>query len=182
MRRPSRSLRRIPGVSAISLASQTTYACVVADRKFRAALAGIVGVGLVGRVVYVFVAAPAKLVFSDALYYHLQGNLLANGHFFVKPFDATFDGAYLPSAVHPPLFSTILGAASTVGADSVRAHQIVGCILGAATVTVVGVCARSIIGARAGLLAAALAAIYPALWVNDGLVVSESASALLTAV
>ena len=50
-------------------------------------LAGVVGVSFVGRVVYVFVGAPAKLVFSDALYYHLQGNLLANGHFFVKPFE-----------------------------------------------------------------------------------------------
>ena len=83
--------------------------------------------------------------------------------------------------MHPPLFSTLLGAASTVGADSVRAHQIVGCILGAAMVTVVGLCARSVIGTRAGLLAAALAAVYPAFWVSDGLVVSESLFALMTA-
>ena len=144
-------------------------------------LAGVVGVSFVGRVVYVFVGAPAKLVFSDALYYHLQGNLLANGHLFVKPFEATFDGRFVPSAVHPPLFSMLLGAASAVGAESVRAHEIVGCILGAATVAVVGLCAREIVGPRGGLIAAALAAVYPALWVSDGLVVSESAFALMTA-
>jgi 4-amino-4-deoxy-L-arabinose transferase-like glycosyltransferase len=144
-------------------------------------LAGIVALSLVGRVVYVFVGAPVQLAISDALYYHLEGNLLGGGHLFLEPFLATYRHVDIPSAVHPPLFSMILGLASAVGADSVRAHEIVGCLLGAATVAVVGLGARLIIGPRGGLLAAALAAMYPALWVSDGLVVAESAFALTIA-
>jgi Dolichyl-phosphate-mannose-protein mannosyltransferase len=154
---------------------------VAGGRGFKQALAAIVGVSFIGRVVYVFIGAPNELAISDALYYHLQGNLLAGGHFFLEPFGATFSNVHVPSAVHPPLFSMLLGVASLVGADSVRAHEIVGCIIGAGTVAVIGLCARRVIGSRGGLIAAALAGVSPALWVSDGLVVSESAFALMSA-
>lgn len=154
---------------------------MASGRRFGRALAVIVALSFVGRVVYVFVGAPTELAISDALYYHLQGNLLAKGYFFLEPFGATYHHVHVPSAVHPPLFSMILGAASFLGADSVRAHEIVGCLLGAATVAIVGLCARLVVGARGGLVSAVLAAIYPALWVSDGLVVSESAFALMCA-
>jgi 4-amino-4-deoxy-L-arabinose transferase-like glycosyltransferase len=47
-------------------------------------------------------------------------------------------------------------------------------VLGAGGVVLVGMVARRIAGPRAMLLAAFLAAVYPMLWINDGMLVSES--------
>ena len=44
---------------------------------------------------------------------------------------------------------------------------------------VIGLLAREVAGARVGLVATAIAAVYPNLWMNDGLVMSESLSLLL---
>lgn len=46
---------------------------------------------------------------------------------------------------------------------------------------VIGLLARSLVGPTAGLVAAAVAALNPNLWMNDALVMSESLSALLIA-
>lgn len=54
-------------------------------------------------------------------------------------------------------------------------------IAGAGTVLLIGLIARGIAGNRAALIAAALAAVYPNLWMHDGLIMSESLSALTTA-
>ena len=47
-------------------------------------------------------------------------------------------------------------------------------LLGIAAVVVIGLAGRRLAGPVAGLVAAALAAIYPNLWINDSLVMSES--------
>ena len=54
-------------------------------------------------------------------------------------------------------------------------------MLGVATVVVIGLLGREVAGDRAGLLAAGIAALYPNLWVNDGIIMSESVTALLVA-
>jgi 4-amino-4-deoxy-L-arabinose transferase-like glycosyltransferase len=51
-------------------------------------------------------------------------------------------------------------------------------VLGAGTVVLVGLLGREIAGDGVGLLAAAIAAVYPFLWVNDGLIMSETVTAL----
>ena len=43
-----------------------------------------------------------------------------------------------------------------------------------------GLLGRELAGARAGLLAAALGAVYPYLWVNDGLILAETFATLGT--
>jgi hypothetical protein len=53
-------------------------------------------------------------------------------------------------------------------------HRLASCFLGAGGVVLVGMVARRIAGPRAMLLAAFLAAVYPMLWINDGMLVSES--------
>jgi 4-amino-4-deoxy-L-arabinose transferase-like glycosyltransferase len=50
---------------------------------------------------------------------------------------------------------------------------------GTATVAIIGVIGRRIGGDRVGLTAAAVAAVYPNLWISDGLVMSESVSCLM---
>jgi 4-amino-4-deoxy-L-arabinose transferase-like glycosyltransferase len=56
------------------------------------------------------------------------------------------------------------------------------CLLGVAAVVAVGLVGRKIAGDRAGLIAAGIAAVYPQLWINDGMLVSESLYALVIAV
>jgi hypothetical protein len=52
---------------------------------------------------------------------------------------------------------------------------------GIGTIVVIGFLGRRVGGRRVGVAAAAIAAVYPNLWMNDGLVMSESLSMLLVA-
>src|SRR5262249_59089179 len=91
------------------------------------------------------------------------------------------DHVTLPSAIHPPVFSLYLGVVSRLGADSALAHRIAACLAGAAAVGVIGLVGRRLAGDRAGLIAAVIAALFPYLWINDAVVLSESVLALTTA-
>jgi 4-amino-4-deoxy-L-arabinose transferase-like glycosyltransferase len=128
--------------------------------------------------VYILTAAPRKLPFTDALFYHLQGNQISHGKWFVEPLGVEFLHQSEPSAAHPPLYSLVLAAASSLGARSVRSHEFVGCLIGLGTVVGITLLTRDLAGKRAGLLAGVLAAIYPPLWLNDGGVMSEGLYAL----
>ena len=63
---------------------------------------------------------------------------------------------------------------SKLGFDSPVDHRLASCLLGVAAVVLVGILARRVAGDRAGLIAAGLAAVYPQLWINDGMLISES--------
>src|SRR3712207_9300748 len=62
-----------------------------------------------------------------------------------------------------------------------RSLRLLGAATGGATVALVGVLGRQLAGARAGLLAAGLAAVYPTLIAADGALMSESLFGLLVA-
>ena len=121
-------------------------------------------------------------VAGDATYYHVQAQLLGDGRGFAHPYWFLQTGQYADSASHPPGYSTVLGVLSAVGIDSATAQRLFSGLLGVATVVVIGLLARRLAGPRAGLLAAAAAAVYPMLWINDGMLQAESLYALLIAV
>jgi hypothetical protein len=139
-------------------------------------------VGFAARVAYGLATKDAAGFGGDALWYHLVANNLADGHGYVAPFrfigpdEVRFGigSTPAPTAFHLPLFPTILAAFSLVGLDSQTAHMIVGCALGALTIVLVGLVARRLAGDVAGLSAAAIAAIYPPLVMNDAVLLSES--------
>lgn len=88
-----------------------------------------------------------------------------------------------PTAGHPPAWTVVLAAASLVGLRSVLAHQLVGAVVGTAGVVMIGVLGREVRRSwaheghedeRTGLVAAALAAVHACLWLNDGMVMSET--------
>lgn len=137
---------------------------------------------LLVRLGYVIGTSPRRLPLTDALFYQGQANLLAEGHGFIQPLLYAFERRSVPSAAHPPLYSLFLAAGSVLGAKSVFAHQVMGCVLGVFTVIGAGLIAYHVAGERAGLVAMGLAAIYPPLWVNDGGLMSEGLFTLLTAV
>jgi hypothetical protein len=119
---------------------------------------------------------------GDAGYYHLGANLLADGKGYIVPFRYLYqDGVEYQAADHPPLYMTYLAAFSAVGARSVLAHQLASVALGIASVALIGLVGRRLAGERAGLIAAFLGAVYVYIWVNDGLVMSETLAITLTA-
>lgn len=118
---------------------------------------------------------------GDAIYYHVGANLLADGHGFLHPLALAFEFREMPGADHPPAYIVYLAAASVAGFRSFFEHQVWSCILGAATVGVVGFAGRRIGGNRAGLIAAGLAAVLPTLWMPDGRVLSETMAIFATA-
>src|SRR5439155_3951281 len=79
------------------------------------------------------------------------------------------------------LYPLALAAFSKAGWTSWAAHRVASCVMGTATVGVVGLVGRRAAGAGAGIAAAALAALYPLLVLSDGTVYSESLYALTIA-
>jgi len=147
-------------------------------RPFTLQLLLVTVVALVGRIIYVwFVKRDDNNLFKegDAFFYSNVGIALGRGDFFHNIFMDT------PASDHPPLTVLVLGPTAVLFDDSILAQRMTMAVIGAAAVFVIGLIGRQIAGNRAGLLAAGAAAIYPNLWVNDGLIMSESISALTTA-
>jgi len=128
--------------------------------------------------------------FGDDLWFHAIANDIATGRGFIDPFHSLGPhgqvlfgnaGAPIPTAFHLPLFPAMLALASAVGLDSYTAHQLIGCAFGASTVAVCGLIGRRLAGERAGLIVAAVAALYLELAINDSLALSESLYGLMIA-
>lgn len=149
-------------------------------RSFAVALGAIAVLGLTVRLVAIYTHAP-ELGFSDPLYYYAGGRAIARGEWFVNAVQYFAEHTRSPSAIHPPLYTLYLGVASTLQVESVRSQQVATALLGTGTVAVVGIAARRITTARAGLLAAAMAAVAPNLWSLDRLLLSETMAGLVAA-
>jgi 4-amino-4-deoxy-L-arabinose transferase-like glycosyltransferase len=152
------------------------------SRGFVTGLVALAVIGFAGRLVWIFAATKGMSGFGDDFYYHTGAILLADGKGYVDPFSAAFSHRYVPAADHPPLYLTYLALPSWLGAQSYRAHQVMTALLGTGTIIVVGLLVRRLLGERAGLIAAALSALYPGFWIRDARVLSESLAVLLTAV
>lgn len=107
---------------------------------------------------------------ADATYFHGQGRALADGRGFVDPF---LEGDR-PSAGDPPLFSLLLGGLDLLGLDSVQSQRHALAAVGATSAVLAALVAASVAGRRAGVVAGLLAAFSPLLWINDGMLMSES--------
>ena len=133
------------------------------------------------RVIYVFGwHFPVSILDGDAFYYHQGANLLADGKGFVDPYVWRQRDVLVADAQHPPLYIILLAIPSLFGLRSNLDHQLFTCLFGAGSVVLVGLVGQRIVGARAGIFAALLAAVYPAFWLNDALVLSESLSIFVT--
>ncbi len=120
---------------------------------------------------------PGFLVTFDPIYYHRQAVAVADGQGFIAPYRID----HAPSADHPPLLVVVLAAASKLGLSSFGAHRVLTALIGAGVVPLLAVLGRRLAGARAGLVAAALGAVVPLLWANDGQVMPEGLFAVCVA-
>ncbi|MFN8201341.1 MAG: hypothetical protein U0S48_02175 [Solirubrobacteraceae bacterium] len=124
-------------------------------------------------------------VLGDAMTFHLVAQGLADGKGFVEAFPP---GG--PTAEHPPGLEVFLAFWDKLGANGFLAHRLILGAVGTATVVLIGLVARRVMlapwpggaapadaarrGDRVGLTAAALAAVYPMLWLADGALMSET--------
>lgn len=152
-----------------------------ATRRFAWTLAAITVASVVIRVAYVLLVRRDAAVQGDGLYYHYGANLLAQGHGFIVPLEYV-KGLTLQAADHPPLYLLWLATTSVFGLESPVTHMLWTCVLGTATVVVIGLVGREVVGPRVGLIAAAVAAVYPNIWSHDGMLQSESLAILLVVV
>ena len=115
----------------------------------RLGLMALIGFGI--RLGYAL-AGDARDVSYDGIYYYFVANVLVDGGGFAHPWTG------LPTALHPPAWPVLLGLPSAIGLNTVLTHQVFACVVGTATVALVGIAARVIAGGRVGLVAAAIAA------------------------
>lgn len=143
-------------------------------RSFTTLLVLVAAAAFVLRLVYAVWLAPPTEGISDAFYFSSVGKLIADGEGFANPYDFLFRDRWRPTAEHPPLYTLVLALEYALGLDGDTAHRATGGVFGTAAVVLVGLLGRRIGGERVGLLAAALAAVYPLLITTDGAVLSET--------
>jgi 4-amino-4-deoxy-L-arabinose transferase-like glycosyltransferase len=148
---------------------------------FRVALVVVVLGALVVRIAYVFAYRRDFDPGGDAFFYHSGANLLADGKWFISP-QFYKVGIHRQAAEHPPLYLVYLAIPSLLGIKSVLTHLLWSCLLGAGTVWLVGLLGREVGGARVGIVAAVVAALYPNIWAPDGQLQAETMSMFLTVV
>jgi len=142
-------------------------------RRFAVCLALIALVGFTFRLAYV-VENRHDPVRMDGTYYHELALVLADGKGFINPFEFRDDGRVDPQAIHPPLWPVALAVPSLFGFRSLREQQAFATVIGAATIVLVGLAGRRVAGARVGLVAAGIAAVYPNFWRFERELMSET--------
>ena len=150
---------------------------------FRGRLLLITALGAAWRVGYLIVAkADQPLLLNDSIYFSIQAGLNSEGQWFEDALTGQ------PGAEHGMLTSLYLTPWSIGAGDSVFPQRLAMTLLGITTVLVIGLTGRRLASPmgvaaaeRTGLIAAAIAAVYPNLWINDSLVMSETLAILLVA-
>ena len=155
-------------------------------RQFRWRLAAVTALGAAWRLGYLWVVKRnQQLLLNDSLYYSIQAGLNSEGSWFKDALTGQ------PGAEHGMLTSLYLTPWSLGDGDNVFRQRFAMTVCGIVTVALIGVAARRLValGAatsartadRVGLVAAGIAAVYPNLWINDSVVMSESLALMLVA-
>ncbi|MEP6624065.1 MAG: glycosyltransferase family 39 protein, partial [Acidimicrobiia bacterium] len=157
------------------------------SRRFRTALLLILIVAAGVRTTFIMTVARHDHRFYDAGYYELQARQIGKGHGYNDPF-LFLPGASqrsTPAADHPPLtvfaILPIIAAGDQVGFAESTTQLVVRfemLLIGLCGIVLMALLARRLAGDTAGLIAAGIAALYPYLFVNDGLIMSESLAVL----
>jgi 4-amino-4-deoxy-L-arabinose transferase-like glycosyltransferase len=141
-------------------------------RRFASALAAIVVIGILARILFVMGWTWGVPLHGDPLFFQQTAAQIAHGNGYVDRFLGK--GPLVPTAEHPPAFSLVLATLDVVRIRSVDAHRIALAFISAGGVLAVGLLGRRLAGPGVGLLAAGVAAVDP-FWVQQGgFLMSES--------
>ncbi|MCM3885933.1 glycosyltransferase family 39 protein, partial [Frankia sp. R82] len=147
-------------------------------RRWKTWLTVICLLGLGIRLFYLIHWLHPIPVQGDPYYYHEAANLFADGRGWPDPYELRRSGHYVADAQHPPLTSVLLAIPALFGLTSFLSHQVFSCLLGVAAIVVIALAGRHAAGPATGLVAAGIAAVYPGMWLNDPLVMSETTGIL----
>ena len=111
---------------------------------------------------------------GDAYWYHFQAKLVAEGKGFLNPFQYYGNGVVMQGGDHPPGLVAILTIFNKIGIGSVQAHRVALSAVGTASIALIGLTGRRMVGPAVGLTAAFVAAVYPNIWINDGMLMVET--------
>lgn len=144
----------------------------------------LLGVGLLAlavRVLIIVLVDPRVPELGDASAYHLIAENLAAGRGYIRPFDLARFGLVVPTAEYPPLHTFVLSGFARVGLHSVESQRLALAVVGTGTVLLIGNLGRRIAGPTAGIVAAALAAVSPMMFLPDATLMSETLYGFLVA-
>jgi 4-amino-4-deoxy-L-arabinose transferase-like glycosyltransferase len=137
----------------------------------------VIAVGaLAVRLTYVLAVARHLPLGADANWYTLESGAIASTHGYVDPVVWLTKGATVATAAHPPLYPFFLAIVTKVANADHETFRFAGIALGIVTVVLSGLLGRRLGGPRAGLVAAALVAVFPSLIAIDGALMSETVS------
>ena len=127
----------------------------------------VFGVALLIRILYNATVAHAYFPKYDSAQYQLIGfNLIDEHCFCLHP--------YVTTAYRPPLWPFLIAGISLISGRADIYDRLFLCCLGAGTCVLVYLFARDLFRGRIGLLAGLSAALYPALFIYDGWLYTES--------
>jgi 4-amino-4-deoxy-L-arabinose transferase-like glycosyltransferase len=142
-------------------------------RSFRVRL-GLIVLGAVAlRVLHTLFVAPETGGLSDSFWYAVAAQNISLGNGIVA---AVGDPEIhlVSSAQHPPAYPVVLAGAIKLGIDGDTGWRLLGALFGGLTVLGIGLLGRRVGGATLGLVAAAIAAIYPLMIAVDGALLAET--------
>lgn len=128
--------------------------------------------------------APTRTDGGDPLFYHSTANILARGGGFPEPLNFIAREDWIASALHGPLYPLVLSFSSRFGGSTYVDHKILSLLIGTAVVVVTMLVAKRVApperSEAIALIAGGLAAVYPNLWLVDGVLFPEGLMALCT--
>lgn len=153
----------------------------LAPRRWWAWLAAISVLGFGARILYIELVGSDLEIGADAQWYTLQAAIIRSGHGYLDPAAFFQEGREVATAPFPPLWPSLLAAVDFVGPSTQYTFQVVGAVIGTATVVLTGLLGRHVAGDLIALWAAGIVAASPALIAADGSLMSDTLNvALLT--
>ena len=141
--------------------------------RFAAWLTSIAILGFTWRIVYA-VLMRRLVVRSDGYRFHWGAIFLADGKGFLNPLSFFLGGVRVPDTGHPPGWTILLVGATKIGLRTWLEHAFFASVIGTVTIVMIGLVCKAIFGPRTGLIAAALAATYPNIFLYEREVLSET--------
>jgi 4-amino-4-deoxy-L-arabinose transferase-like glycosyltransferase len=161
--------------------AETETAETLSTRAWWWWLGGITLVGYLIRLLSVL-GRPHRVPGGDGAYYFYASKLLVEGKGWINPF------IYLEPAHHmvktaawPPLFVLIMAVPQVLGIHSYEGARLWLCIFSLLAIILSAYLGREVAGRRVGLVAAAIVAIYPNIWMSVDLGLSEAMTPVLIA-
>jgi 4-amino-4-deoxy-L-arabinose transferase-like glycosyltransferase len=142
-------------------------------RSFGLGLGLIVLAAVTLRVLHTLFVAPETGGLSDSFWYAVAAQNISLGNGIVAAVGAP-EIELVTSAQHPPAYPVVLAGAIELGIDDDTGWRLLGALFGGLTVLGVGLLGRRVGGPALGLVAAAIAAVYPLMIAVDGALLAET--------